>query len=288
MSDMILHHYPTSPFSEKVRVAFGIKGLTWKSVIIPSFLPEPNIMPLTGGYRKTPVLQIGADIYCDTQLILREIERRAPEPTLYPSQTCGLAEAWELTGRAKPVQHRRRRVVCQDWLDLAASLHRRSQQICGPRLQSTGHEGGRTEDDGRLPRPAPLARDKLLRRQALPLRPTTFGRRLQPLSYGVVRKKRPSGSPRRVSRHPGLGRPTGIHRSWRAHHDRRAGSARNRQGRRTRNPSIDRYSIPTGDGWARRSALHPTIPEETRSRANWLHCRSMKLRSADTTRSSET
>jgi glutathione S-transferase len=35
-------------------------------------------MPLTGGYRKTPVLQIDADIYCDTQLILREIERRAP------------------------------------------------------------------------------------------------------------------------------------------------------------------------------------------------------------------
>jgi glutathione S-transferase len=82
MSDMILHHYPTSPFSEKVRVAFGIKGLGWKSVIIPRILPKPDLMPLTGGYRKTPVLQIDADIYCDTQLILREIERRAPEPTL--------------------------------------------------------------------------------------------------------------------------------------------------------------------------------------------------------------
>ena len=82
MSDMILHHYPTSPFSEKVRVAFGIKGLAWKSVIIPRILPKRDLMPLTGGYRKTPVLQIGADIYCDTQLILREIERRAPEPTL--------------------------------------------------------------------------------------------------------------------------------------------------------------------------------------------------------------
>jgi len=93
MSDMILHHYPTSPFSEKVRVAFGIKGLAWNSVIIPRILPKPDLMPLTGGYRKTPVLQIGADIYCDTQLILREIERRAPEPTLYPSQTRGLADA---------------------------------------------------------------------------------------------------------------------------------------------------------------------------------------------------
>ena len=53
MSDMILHHYPTSPFSEKVRVAFGIKGLAWKSVTIPRILPKPDLMPLTGGYRKT-------------------------------------------------------------------------------------------------------------------------------------------------------------------------------------------------------------------------------------------
>ena len=56
MSDMIRHHYPTSPFSEKVRVAFGIKGLAWKSVIIPRILPKPDLMPLTGGYRRTPVL----------------------------------------------------------------------------------------------------------------------------------------------------------------------------------------------------------------------------------------
>jgi glutathione S-transferase len=48
MSDMILHHYPTSPFSEKVRVAFDIKGLAWKSVIIPRILPKPDLMPLTG------------------------------------------------------------------------------------------------------------------------------------------------------------------------------------------------------------------------------------------------
>jgi glutathione S-transferase len=92
MTDMILHHYPGSPFSEKVRVALGIKRLAWKSVTIPVILPKPDLMPLTGGYRKTPVLQIGADVYCDTQLILREIERRAPEPTLYPSGTRGLAE----------------------------------------------------------------------------------------------------------------------------------------------------------------------------------------------------
>jgi glutathione S-transferase len=84
MSDVILHHYPTSPYSEKVRIAFGIKDLAWRSVTIPVVMPKPDLMPLTGGYRKTPVMQIGADIYCDTQLILREIERRFPEPPLYP------------------------------------------------------------------------------------------------------------------------------------------------------------------------------------------------------------
>ena len=84
MTDLILHHYPNSPFAEKVRVTLGIKQLAWKSVIIPNMMPKPDLMPLTGGYRKTPVLQVGADIYCDTQLILLELEKRAPKPTLLP------------------------------------------------------------------------------------------------------------------------------------------------------------------------------------------------------------
>lgn len=84
MADLILHHYPASPFSEKVRAAFGIKQLAWKSVVIPNMMPKPDLMPLTGGYRRTPVLQVGADIYCDTQLIMLEIERRCPKPPLLP------------------------------------------------------------------------------------------------------------------------------------------------------------------------------------------------------------
>ena len=80
---MILHHYETSPFSEKVRVLFGLKDLAWTSVSIPNMMPKPDLMPLTGGYRRTPVMQIGADIFCDTQVIMAEIERRHPfaEPT---------------------------------------------------------------------------------------------------------------------------------------------------------------------------------------------------------------
>ena len=89
----ILHHYDFSPFSEKVRLAFGLKGLEWFAVDTPVAMPKPDLMPLTGGYRRAPVMQVGADIYCDTLLILREIERRHPEPSLYPGGQEGLANA---------------------------------------------------------------------------------------------------------------------------------------------------------------------------------------------------
>jgi glutathione S-transferase len=90
MSDIILHHYWQSPVTEKVRAVLGIKGLTWNSVEIPRLPPKPDLMPLTGGYRLTPVLQLGADIYCDTHAIIRELEHRYPEPTLYPGGSQGL------------------------------------------------------------------------------------------------------------------------------------------------------------------------------------------------------
>ena len=79
-TEFILHHYDASPFSEKVRVMFGLKGLSWASVQTPNMMPKPDLIPLTGGYRRAPVMQIGADIYCDSQAILAEIERRAPQP----------------------------------------------------------------------------------------------------------------------------------------------------------------------------------------------------------------
>jgi glutathione S-transferase len=92
MSDIIFHHYPSSPFSEKVRVAFGIKNLSWRAVEQPVIMPKPELVPLTGGYRKIPVMQIGADIYCDTQIILRTLEARHPEPSIFPVRN-GLAYA---------------------------------------------------------------------------------------------------------------------------------------------------------------------------------------------------
>jgi glutathione S-transferase len=91
MTDIILHHYPTSPFAEKVRRVLAWKKLQWKSVIIPIIMPKPGLMPLTGGYRRTPVMQIGADIYCDTALICAVLDRIAPSFTLYPAPVAGQA-----------------------------------------------------------------------------------------------------------------------------------------------------------------------------------------------------
>lgn len=85
MSDLILHHYASSPFSEKARLMLGYKGLAYKAVTVPVIAPKPDVVALTGGYRKTPFLQVGADIYCDTALIARVLERLQPEPSLFPA-----------------------------------------------------------------------------------------------------------------------------------------------------------------------------------------------------------
>jgi glutathione S-transferase len=99
MNEIILHQYAFSPFAEKVRTALGLKGLAWRSVETPALPPRPLLSPLTGGYRRVPVLQVGADIYCDTNLILPVLERLQPGPSLYPAGSEGVAQglgfAWE-------------------------------------------------------------------------------------------------------------------------------------------------------------------------------------------------
>jgi glutathione S-transferase len=90
MNDLIMHHYASSPFSEKIRLVLGYKKLPWKSVLVPPILPKPDVIALTGGYRRTPVLQVGADIYCDTALICDVLEHVRPEPTLYPPHLKGV------------------------------------------------------------------------------------------------------------------------------------------------------------------------------------------------------
>jgi Glutathione S-transferase len=93
MPEIILHHYPLSPYSEKTRLALGLKGVTWNSVEIPVWTPRPKLTPMTGGYRRTPILQIGAEFYCDTLHILRAVEGLGSSGSLYPKGQEGLAKA---------------------------------------------------------------------------------------------------------------------------------------------------------------------------------------------------
>jgi glutathione S-transferase len=106
MQQIILHHYDFSNYAEKVRLVLGYKALSWHSVNIPPVAPKPDLQALTGGYRRTPVLQIGADIYCDTWLILRTLEGLQPQPTLYPRSCAAPAQAiayWAETQLFRPI-----------------------------------------------------------------------------------------------------------------------------------------------------------------------------------------
>src|SRR5260370_28022092 len=96
---IILHHFDQSPFSEKIRLIFGLKNIAWTSVRISRIMPRPDLMPLTGGYRRTPVMQIGADIYCDTQCIMRELERRFSAPSPLPGGYSGISRGRALVSR---------------------------------------------------------------------------------------------------------------------------------------------------------------------------------------------
>ncbi len=95
-STPILHHFEGSPFAEKIRAIFGLKRMAWRSVLIPMAMPKPDVIALTGGYRRTPILQMGADVYCDTALIAQVIDRLHGEPTLFPtaSPMSMLVAAW--------------------------------------------------------------------------------------------------------------------------------------------------------------------------------------------------
>ncbi|KAL7954965.1 hypothetical protein V8C34DRAFT_259975 [Trichoderma compactum] len=93
MTTIILHHFDASPFGEKIRLIFGLKALSWKSVDAELILPKPKLTALTGGYRKTPVMQIGSDIYCDSRLIAEELEARYPSPSIFSGGSKGICLA---------------------------------------------------------------------------------------------------------------------------------------------------------------------------------------------------
>jgi glutathione S-transferase len=82
MTTLILHHYPMSPFSEKIRAMLGYADLSWQSCMTREMPPRPLLARLAGGYRKIPVAQIGADIFCDSHIIAAEIAQLSNKPAL--------------------------------------------------------------------------------------------------------------------------------------------------------------------------------------------------------------
>jgi glutathione S-transferase len=82
MTTLVLHHYPMSPYAEKIRTMLGYTGLAWQSVRTREMPPRPKLALLAGGYRRIPVAQIGSDIFCDTRIIASEIAAASAKPLL--------------------------------------------------------------------------------------------------------------------------------------------------------------------------------------------------------------
>lgn len=82
MSGLILHNYAMSPFAEKMRSMLGYSQLEWQSVTTREMPPRPMLAQLAGGYRKIPVAQMGADVFCDTRVIASEIAALSNKPLL--------------------------------------------------------------------------------------------------------------------------------------------------------------------------------------------------------------
>jgi glutathione S-transferase len=98
MSDMVLYHYALSPFSEKIRAMLGYTGMSWDSVTVREMPPRPQLDQLAGGYRRIPVAQMGADIFCDSRTIAAEIARISGKANL-ALESCD-QEVQEFAGRA--------------------------------------------------------------------------------------------------------------------------------------------------------------------------------------------
>jgi len=146
---LILHQYDASPFSEKVRKVLAIKDVAWHAVEQPNMMPKPDLLPLTGGYRRIPVLQIGAHVYCDSQLVIRVLDRLHPEPTIYPDGNEGTCHAWSLWAD----RHLFLAVVAVVFAEIgafvpAAFIADRTKMMPG-------------RDFNELPREAPYAREQL-------------------------------------------------------------------------------------------------------------------------------
>nr|GAT58392.1 glutathione S-transferase [Mycena chlorophos] len=82
----ILYRFDGSPFSTKVSHLLLLKNIPHKWVNVSRVMPRPEIGEMLGiGHRRSPILAIGRDVYCDTLLISNVLERRFADTTTYPT-----------------------------------------------------------------------------------------------------------------------------------------------------------------------------------------------------------
>lgn len=94
MQELVLYHYAMSPFSEKTRAMLGYADLDWQSVTVREMPPRPTLDAIAGGYRKIPVAQNGADIFCDSRSIAVEIARLSGRNELILEQQSAEVQAF--------------------------------------------------------------------------------------------------------------------------------------------------------------------------------------------------
>ena len=91
-ADLIIHQYTHErAFSVKTRLMLGFKNAEWFAVDHSTILPKPYLTPLSAGYRQIPVAQVGASIFCGSELVMDLLEARIPEPSLTRGSGPGLA-----------------------------------------------------------------------------------------------------------------------------------------------------------------------------------------------------
>lgn len=74
-NQIILHQIKRSAYSEKIRLMLDMSGLDWLRVDAPAHTNKREVQRiLVDGYsRRLPLLQVGADLYCDTDVITHQL-----------------------------------------------------------------------------------------------------------------------------------------------------------------------------------------------------------------------
>ncbi|KAF1816345.1 glutathione S-transferase [Eremomyces bilateralis CBS 781.70] len=90
-NEIIVYHYPFSPYARRVLWYFQLQGIHYGQCVQPPTLPRPTLEALNVNYRRIPLMSIGRTVYCDSRLILRKLETRFGSTPKSSNPKLGLA-----------------------------------------------------------------------------------------------------------------------------------------------------------------------------------------------------